>query len=290
MSQKPFLEAVRIWAGAAWADGELDAKEAAMVRGMIVAGPLDEQEQALASRWLHARVHVDSVDLGKLSASGRRDIFLSAVRVALADGRLVRMERAFLAQLQKMLDLDTNTAKEVVRGARDELAAKAPKYAKIYRLPLFTIDHDLTSLGAYQGKALMLVNVASKCGQTPQYEQLQAIYERFAERGLVVVGFPCNQFDNQEPGTSEEIAEFCTTTYGVTFPMMDKIDVKGEKQDDLYALLEEIPDDDDKAGEVEWNFEKFVVHFDGSKIRRFRTPVKPDDKAVIAAIKAALPR
>jgi len=290
MSQKPFLEAVRIWAAAAWADGELDAKEAAMVRGMIVAGPLDEQEQALASTWLHARVHVDSIDLGRVSAAGRRDIFLSAVRVALADGRLVRMERSFLAQLQRMLDIDADTAKDVVRGARDELAAKAPKYAKVYRLPLYTIDHDLTSLGTYQGQAMMLVNVASKCGFTPQYEQLQAIYERFKDRGLVVVGFPCNQFKNQEPGTPEEIAEFCKTTYGVTFPMMDKLEVKGEKQDDLYALLEEIPDDDDKAGEIEWNFEKFVVHFDASKIRRFRTKVKPDDKAVIAAIKAALPR
>ena len=287
--EKPFLEAIKIWAAAAWADGELDESEAAMVRGMITAGPLDEQEQALASRWLHARVHLDSVDLGKLSPAGRRDIFLSAARVALADGRLVRTERAFLAGLQKMLDIDAGVAKEVVRAARDELAAKAPKYAKIYRLPLYTIEHQLTSLGSYQGSALLLVNVASECGFTPQYEELQAVYERFRDRGLVVVGFPCNQFDNQEPGTSEEIAAFCTSKYGVTFPMMDKIDVKGETQDDLFALLEEVPDQEGKAGDVAWNFEKFVVAHDASTIARFRSATKPDDKAVLTALKAALP-
>jgi len=290
MSQKPFLEAVRIWAAAAWADGELDEKEAAMVRGMIVAGPLDEDEQALASRWLHSRVHVDSTDLGSVTEKGRREVFLSAVRVALADGRLVRMERSFLGQLQEHLGLDAGVAKTVIKDARDEIAAKAPAFAKLNRLPLYTIDHDLTSLGHYQGKALMLVNVASKCGSTPQYEQLQAMHERFKDRGLVVVGFPCNQFDNQEPGTSEEIAAFCQSKYGVTFPMMDKLDVKGEKQDDLYALLEEIADEEGKAGEVLWNFEKFVVWFDASKIKRFRTDVKPDDKSIIAAIKSALPR
>jgi glutathione peroxidase len=290
MSQKPFLEAVRIWAAAAWADGEISEHEAAMVRGMIAAGPLESQEQMLANNWLHTRVHLDATELDRLSPRGRRDVFLSAVRVTLADGRLVRTERSFLARLQELLSLDADTAKEVVRAVRDETAAAAPTYAKLYRLPLYTLGHDLTSLGSYRGNALLLVNVASKCKFTPQYEQLQAMYERFRKRGLVVVGFPCNQFDNQEPGTAEEIEQFCKTNFGVTFPMMEKIDVNGERQEDVYALLSEIPDSEGKAGEVLWNFEKFVVSADANSIKRFRSETAPDDPAVIAAIEAALPR
>mgnify|MGYP001815185601 CR=1 FL=1 len=153
-----------------------------------------------------------------------------------------------------------------------------------------SIEGDTVDLRGYRGRPMLIVNTASKCGYTKQYDTLQRLYENFGDRGFVIIGFPSNDFGNQEPGTEEEIANFCRLNYGVTFPMMDKLDVKGEKQDDLYALLEEIPDEEGEAGEVKWNFEKFIVWFDGNKIKRFRSAVKPDDKSIIAAVKGALPR
>jgi glutathione peroxidase len=131
------------------------------------------------------------------------------------------------------------------------------------------------------------VNVASKCGNTPQYAGLQALYDKYSDRGFTVLGFPCNQFFGQEPGTAEQIQEFCTLNYGVTFPLFAKLDVKGDKQHPLYALLTESPDDAGKAGNVTWNFEKFLVGRDGRVLRRFRPKVLPEDPRVVEAIEAA---
>ncbi|OWY63209.1 glutathione peroxidase [cyanobacterium TDX16] len=142
---------------------------------------------------------------------------------------------------------------------------------------------------ALQGKAALFVNVASKCGLTPQYEQLEQIHERYADKGFTVVGFPCNQFLGQEPGTAEEIAEFCSTTYGVTFPLSEKVEVNGEGQHELYATLTAKEDADGEAGDVQWNFEKFLISPDGEVVQRFRPGVLPDAPEVVEAIEANLP-
>ena len=138
-------------------------------------------------------------------------------------------------------------------------------------------------------KALLVVNVASKCGLTPQYAALEKLHEQFAARGFAVVGFPCNQFGGQEPGTAEEIAEFCSATYGVTFPMFEKIEVNGPGRHPIYASLTQTPDADGEAGDIMWNFEKFLVRPDGTVAARFRPRTAPDDPAVMAAIEASLP-
>ncbi|QZY52150.1 glutathione peroxidase [Leucobacter tenebrionis] len=156
-------------------------------------------------------------------------------------------------------------------------------------VPLTTIDGEPTSLAEYADRAVLVVNVASRCGLTPQYAKLEELQRRYADRGFTVLGFPCNQFLNQEPGTADEIKTFCSTSYGVTFPLMEKVRVNGRNKHPLYALLHEVPDDDGKRGRVKWNFEKFLVAPDGS-VRRFRPQVEPDDPGIIAAIEAALPR
>jgi len=151
-------------------------------------------------------------------------------------------------------------------------------------------DGSRASLSDYGGKALLVVNVASKCGLTPQYTGLEELHQRFGVRGFEVLGFPCNQFGGQEPGSAEEIAEFCSSTYDVTFPLFEKIDVNGAQQHPLYAQLTRVADDSGKAGEVEWNFEKFLVAPDGSIVGRFRPPVAPDAPELVAAIEAVLPQ
>jgi glutathione peroxidase len=145
------------------------------------------------------------------------------------------------------------------------------------------------NMADHRGKLTLMVNVASKCGLTPQYSGLEELHERYADRGFAVLGFPCNQFGGQEPGSSDEIATFCSTTYGVTFPMFEKIEVNGDDRHPLYQQLTETPDDDGKAGDIAWNFEKFLVSPDGTVIRRFRPLTAPDDPAVIGAIEANLP-
>lgn len=160
----------------------------------------------------------------------------------------------------------------------------------IYDAPVRTLEGEPFSLKDHEGKALLIVNVASKCGLTPQYSGLQELYETYADRGLVVVGVPCNQFMDQEPGTAEEIREFCSTSYEVTFPILEKVDVNGEEQHPLYAELTRTPDAEGKAGDVTWNFEKFLVPPGGAGIRRFRPQVTPEDPALVEAIEAALPR
>lgn len=160
----------------------------------------------------------------------------------------------------------------------------------IYDIPLSTIAGDDATLGDYAGQALLLVNVASKCGLTPQYTGLEALQERYADRGFSVLGFPCNQFGGQEPGSNEEIQEFCSTTYGVTFPMFDKIEVNGEGRHPLYQELTEFADADGEAGDVQWNFEKFLVSPDGQIVGRFRPRTEPESTELVAAIEAQLPR
>ena len=143
-------------------------------------------------------------------------------------------------------------------------------------------------LSQYQGKVVLIVNVASECGATPQYEPIQALYEKYKDQGLVVLGFPCNQFGQQEPGTSQEISTFCQDNYGVTFDMFEKIEVNGENQAPLYKYLtskEAYPAD---PGPVKWNFEKFLIGRDGKVVKRFRTPVNPGSDEVVKAIEAEL--
>lgn len=153
-------------------------------------------------------------------------------------------------------------------------------------IPLKDIDGKATTLKDQKAKLFLVVNVASQCGLTPQYEGLEKVYRQFKAQGLSVVGFPCNDFGSQEPGTTSEIKQFCKTKYDVTFPMMDKIHVKGPDQHPLYAVL--TGEDSPFPGEIKWNFGKFLVTADGKVLQRFEPPVKPDAPEVIAAIEKAL--
>ncbi len=157
----------------------------------------------------------------------------------------------------------------------------------LYDIPVNTLAGESSGLPA--GKALLLVNVASKCGLTPQYTGLEKLQETYGARGFTVLGFPCNQFRGQEPGTSEEIAEFCSTSYGVTFPLFDKVEVNGPGQHPLFAELTAVPDAAGAAGDVEWNFEKWLVSPKGSVVGRFRPNTEPLDPALVAAIESHLP-
>jgi len=155
---------------------------------------------------------------------------------------------------------------------------------------LTMLDGSDTTLDAYAGQALLVVNVASECGFTRQYAGLEDLYERYRDRGLTVIGVPCNQFGEQEPGTAAEIAEFCQANFGVTFPLLAKTDVNGPDRHPLFARLTEAADVTGKAGDVTWNFEKFLVSPQGEVVGRFRTKVEPDDPELVAAIEAILPR
>ena len=158
----------------------------------------------------------------------------------------------------------------------------------IYDAEVKTLFGEDASLRDHKGEVLLVVNVASKCGLTPQYAGLEDLQHAYEEQGFTVVGFPCNQFGGQEPGTAEEIATFCSATYGVTFPLYQKIDVNGEHRHPLYAELTAFPDDDGTSGDIQWNFEKFLIGKDGTVLKRFRSRVTPEDPAVVAAIEAAL--
>jgi len=154
-------------------------------------------------------------------------------------------------------------------------------------IPLTTIDGKATTLADYSDKVVLVVNVASRCGLTPQYETLEQLQRTYADRGFTVLGFPSNQFALGETGSSEKIAEFCSSTYGVTFPLMEKTKVNGRSQHPLYAELTKTPDADGKAGRVKWNFEKFVITPNGT-VSRFRPTTLPDSAEVIGAIEAGL--
>jgi glutathione peroxidase len=159
----------------------------------------------------------------------------------------------------------------------------------LFDVPVQTLAGDETTLAEHKGKALLIVNVASRCGLTPQYAGLERLHAAYADRGFAVLGFPCNQFLGQEPGTSGEIAQFCSATYGVTFPMYAKVDVNGPDRHDVYAELVTTLDAEGAAGDVQWNFEKFLVSPEGELVGRFRPRTDPEDPAVVAAIEAQLP-
>ena len=156
----------------------------------------------------------------------------------------------------------------------------------IYDIPLKDIDGKDTSLKPYAGKVVLIVNVASKCGFTPQYTALEAIYQKYKDQGLVVCGFPCNQFGGQEPGTDAEIKQFCTSKYDVTFPMFDKLEVNGANRHPLYVTLAGA--DSPFPGNIKWNFTKFLIGRDGKILKRFDSSVKPDSPEVRGAIEVAL--
>jgi glutathione peroxidase len=156
--------------------------------------------------------------------------------------------------------------------------------------PIKTLQGSDTSLAEFSGEALLLVNVASRCGLTPQYTGLERLQETYGDRGFDVIGFPCNQFGEQEPGTHEEIESFCSTTYGVTFPMMEKIEVNGDRRHPIYAELTEVADAEGRDGDIQWNFEKFLVSPAGEIVARFSPMVEPDDPNLISAIEDELPR
>lgn len=155
----------------------------------------------------------------------------------------------------------------------------------IHEFKMTNIEGKEVELSEYKGKVLLVVNVASKCGATPQYEQLQALQDQYKEKGLVVVGVPCNQFGGQEPGTEKDIQKFCTDKYKVTFPMMSKVDVNGEKEAPLYKFLKSHAESKD---DVKWNFEKFIVSKEGTVVGRFGTKTKPDADEVVSVIESEL--
>lgn len=157
----------------------------------------------------------------------------------------------------------------------------------IHDTPLASLDGDGAPLADLAGQTVLIVNVASRCGLTPQYEGLERLHETYADRGFSVLGVPCNQFGGQEPGTSDEIAEFCSATYGVTFPMTEKVDVNGDGRHALYGELTTVSDAEGHDGDVRWNFEKFLVAPDGS-IQRFAPQVEPEDPILVVAIETAL--
>ena len=161
----------------------------------------------------------------------------------------------------------------------------------LYDLEIETLSGTRTQLGSLaEGKAALIVNVASKCGLTPQYAGLEALHEDLAAKGFTVIGVPCNQFKGQEPGSAEEIAEFCSSTYGVTFPLLAKVDVNGPDRAPLFEALAAAPDAEGAAGDVQWNFEKWLLSPEGEVVARFRPLVEPGDPALREAIEAQLPR
>ena len=158
----------------------------------------------------------------------------------------------------------------------------------VYDSPLHALDGSDAVLDQARGKVSLFVNVASKCGLTPQYTQLEELQAKYGPDRFTVIGFPCNQFMGQEPGTAEEIAEFCSTTYGVSFPLTEKIEVNGDDQDPVYAELNQTADAEGHTGDIRWNFEKFLVGPEGDVLARFAPQTTPDDPSVVSAIESAL--
>jgi glutathione peroxidase len=159
----------------------------------------------------------------------------------------------------------------------------------VHDFPVNTLGGQPGTLGDLAGRTLLVVNVASQCGLTPQYAGLERLHEQYSARGFAVVGFPCNQFGGQEPGTAEQIATFCAASYGVTFPMFEKIEVNGPGRHPIYAELTQTPDAHGEAGDIRWNFEKFLVGPDGTVLARFRAQVTPEDPVLVAAVEDSLP-
>ncbi|MEU9320261.1 glutathione peroxidase [Streptomyces sp. NPDC048295] len=159
----------------------------------------------------------------------------------------------------------------------------------LHDIPLRTLTGEPTSLADYSGKVVLLVNVASQCGLTPQYAGLVKLQNEYADRGFTVLGVPCNQFAGQEPGSPEEIQTFCSTTYGVSFPLLEKTEVNGEGRHPLYAELTRLEDADGEAGDVQWNFEKFLISPAGEPVARLRPRVEPESPELVTAVESLLP-
>jgi glutathione peroxidase len=159
----------------------------------------------------------------------------------------------------------------------------------IYTHTIASLDGEPLNLEELRGKAVLVVNVASKCGLTPQYTGLEELQRTYADRGFTVLGVPCNQFGGQEPGSADEISTFCSSTYGVTFPITEKVDVNGQRQHPLYAELTATPDAAGEAGEIQWNFEKFLISPSGDVVGRFRPTVEPDAEELVGAVTSILP-
>lgn len=169
--------------------------------------------------------------------------------------------------------------------AEETKVAKKKENTNVYDIPVKTLEGEALDLKKYKGKVLLVVNVASRCGATPQYTQLQAMHEKYSEKGLVVVGVPCNQFGGQEPGSSKDIREFCTTRYDVKFPILEKVDVNGDDRSKLYSYLIDNAEDHSDIG---WNFEKFIVNKEGKVAGRFSTRTKPDAPEVVKLLEEEL--
>jgi glutathione peroxidase len=196
----------------------------------------------------------------------------------------------FARQVDKLARAEHNISMKIIAILATILCAGqivlADNEPALQNIPLKDINGKDTSLKDYSGKVILLVNVASKCGNTPQYAGLEATYEKYKDKGFVIIGVPSNDFAGQEPGTADEIKAFCTQTYGVTFPLMAKVHVKGKEKCPLYAAL--TGDGAPFPGEVKWNFGKFLIDRDGKVIKRFEPSVKPETPEVIQAIEAAL--
>ena len=158
----------------------------------------------------------------------------------------------------------------------------------IYDIPVRALDGGPATLRDHEGKVLLIVNVASKCGLTPQYSGLERLHEKFAQRGFAVLGFPCNQFGEQEPGSADEIATFCSASYGVTFPLFEKNDVNGDHRQPLYDVLTTLSDSEGNTGDIRWNFEKFLVNREGEPVLRFSPLVEPESDEILGAIESLL--
>ena len=160
----------------------------------------------------------------------------------------------------------------------------------IYDVSINRLDGSPADLHAYEDKTVLLVNVASQCGLTPQYTGLEHLHEQFADRGFTVLGVPCNQFGEQEPGSADEIATFCSSSYGVTFPLTEKVEVNGEGRHPLYRQLVDVPDvADAHTGDIRWNFEKFLIGPGGDVVARFNPAVEPTSDEVVGQVEKALP-
>lgn len=179
-------------------------------------------------------------------------------------------------------------AATVILGGLSASLQAADKTPAALDFTMKSLDGKEVDLGKYQGQVVMVVNVASKCGLTPQYEQLQALHEKYGSQGLAILGFPCNQFLSQEPGTAQEIQQFCRVNYGVTFPLFAKIEVNGEDAAPLYKYLTALDTEPKGPGKIDWNFEKFIIGRNGGVVARFAPRTKPDAPEVIKVIEAEL--
>jgi glutathione peroxidase len=180
------------------------------------------------------------------------------------------------------------TAADPTPSPTTQPVADASAVAPALRFTMKSLDGKDVNLAQYQGKVILMVNTASKCGNTPQYKPLEALYNKYADQGFVILGFPSNDFGHQEPGTDIEISAFCTKNYGVTFDMFSKVDVKGDNICDLYRFLTSPDTDKPFAGTITWNFEKFLIGRDGNVVARFKPKTQPDSDEVVGAIEAEL--